>query len=60
MKFSFTKQDRFAPSKKSYCKAPSYELKSTLNSRSAGLGYGDKSDFTKVDIDKPGPDRYTS
>lgn len=28
--------------------------------RSTNLGYGNKSDFTKGDIQKPGPDRYNT
>ncbi|KAL4454301.1 hypothetical protein ABPG74_012258 [Tetrahymena malaccensis] len=57
--FSFPKQERFLNNKKSYCQSAAYELGSQLNKRSTGLGFGYKSDFTKGDLDKPGPDRYS-
>ncbi|EGR28685.1 hypothetical protein IMG5_170690 [Ichthyophthirius multifiliis] len=56
--YTFPRTQRFGGTYKSYCQAGFYTLGTTLNNRSTGFGKGNKSDFTKMDKNKPGPDRY--
>ena len=44
--YSFSKSDRFPPIK-SYCAKSFYESP-TIRPRRAGIGYGNKSDFTTI------------
>ncbi|CAD8083679.1 unnamed protein product [Paramecium sonneborni] len=58
--YTFSKAQRFSKSKESYCSIQFYDsqIQTQLNKRSAALGYGNKSDFTKKDKYIPGPTDY--
>jgi hypothetical protein len=45
--FSFPKVERFKAERKSLNEKISYDISPAVSKRSAGFGYGHKSDFTK-------------
>ncbi|CAD8073233.1 unnamed protein product [Paramecium sonneborni] len=58
--YTFSKAQRFQKPKESYCSMQFYDsqIQTQLNKRSAALGFGSKSDFTKKDKYIPGPTDY--
>jgi hypothetical protein len=58
--YTFSKANRFSKPKEGYCSTQFYEcqLENQFCLRSAGFGYGFKSDFTKSDKYRPGPQNY--
>jgi len=58
MLWSFSKQSKEIYVKKSNCTKAFYDLPSAKSTRTAGFGYGTKSDFTKSVINNPPPNSY--
>ncbi|CAD8081623.1 unnamed protein product [Paramecium sonneborni] len=58
--YTFSKAERFSRTRESYCSIQFYDsqIQTQLSKRSAALGYGNKSDFTKKDKYIPGPTDY--
>ncbi|CAD8063195.1 unnamed protein product [Paramecium primaurelia] len=58
--YTFSKAQRFSKPKESYCSMQFYDsqIQTQLSKRSAALGFGIKSDFTKRDKYIPGPTDY--
>jgi len=56
--YTFPKSKRIDPSIHSECKEAFYELPQVRSTRSAGIGYAKKFDFTKVTTKTPAPNLY--
>ncbi|KRX09777.1 hypothetical protein PPERSA_02649 [Pseudocohnilembus persalinus] len=57
--YSFPKSERFKYVGKSVCNQFCYDLPPVIDKRKAGIGYGNKYDFTKSHSTTPAPNNYT-
>lgn len=57
--FTFPKSKRFDAATKSYTDKICYDLPPVKSIRKAGIGYGSKYDFTRLNVQNPAPNNYT-